>query len=291
MKQLISIKDIENSYRKILSRASDFKNGLRLSLNKYGVLLFEEPSTRTRISFEKAFTELNIKTFYLDKKLSSLSKGETLEDTLITLREIGIDIVVFRLKTPLFDYSHLKDINISIINAGDASHEHPTQALIDAFTLEENKALLNKRILYVGDIKRSRVFRSGALLLSMMGAKVSVCGPKAFIPEKIKEAFNLEEVFYDLDKALEWADSVIALRIQLERLEEPINLSSYFKRFGITKERYKKIKEFLMHPGPVNRNLDIDEEVIYEEKSLIKNQVKNGPYVRMATIDYVLEDF
>ncbi len=292
MRSLISVRDLsKKEVSQILDLAKEFKEGRKESLEGDVVLMFLEPSTRTRISFEKACRNLGLETYSVVGDSSSLTKGESFYDTLKTFSALGYRAVVFRTPFVLFPYdNYLSGFDLSLINAGDGTHQHPTQGLIDLLTLTEKLGdLKGKRVLYVGDITHSRVFRSGAPLLNMFGAKVSVCAPKTLIPRDI-DAFGVEETFNDLEEAMGWADAVIWLRLQKERQKENLipSTESYFKLFGLTKERHKKLKDYFMHPGPVNRGIDIDGDLLYSEKSLIQEQVRNGLYVRMAVVRWCL---
>lgn len=288
MKHIIKSEDIKDIYRSLIERAKYFKSIKKYpNLNKDCFLFFEEPSTRTRVSFEKAAKNLGCNTYYIQANYSSTTKGESLYDTFLSFKEIGADIIIFRTSEIMFE-DNFKDIDISIINAGDGTHEHPSQGLLDVFTLlEKVESLENQNILYVGDIYHSRVFRSGAYLFKCERANIGVCSYPSLIP---KDYPFIDKVFTNLDEALEWANNVISLRIQKERHKDVLNLSSYFDMYGITKERYKKIKGYLMHPGPVNRNIDIEDSILYEEKSLILNQIQNGVFVRTAMIEYALNE-
>ncbi len=275
----------------ILSLGSEAKQVQGEKLSGEAILLFLEPSTRTRLSFEKACKRLGLEVYSVIGESSSIVKGESLYDTFKTIEALGFRCVIFRFPFVFFPYRQIVDkVRIAFINAGDGTHQHPTQGLIDLFTLKEKLGdIKNLRVLYVGDILHSRVFRSGAPLLKMFGAKVSVCGPKSLIPEDIN-VFEVEQVFFDLDKALDWADTVIWLRLQKERQEERfIYERSYFRRFGLTAQRYNKLKGFFMHPGPVNREVDIEGDLVYSEKSLVQEQVKNGIYIRTAVLKWCLE--
>ncbi len=283
---ILKAQDLKDIYKDILKRASYFKsNKDHPIIPKSCALFFEEPSTRTRLSFEKACRNLSLETFYIQGSNSSTTKGETLFDTFLAFKKMGIDAVIFRTPEIIFE-DYFKDIDIGIINAGDGTHEHPSQGLLDVFTLlEKTNTLQDKNILYVGDIYHSRVFRSGSLFFKLEGANVGICTYPSLVP---KDYPLMDNIFTSLDEALDWADHVIALRIQKERHKDNFNLDSYFYIYGITKERYQKIKGFLMHPGPVNRNIDIDQDVMYREKSLILNQIENGVFVRMAMLEYII---
>ncbi|NPA32389.1 MAG: aspartate carbamoyltransferase catalytic subunit [Aquificae bacterium] len=290
MKSLISVRDLKREeVEEILRLARAYKEGRSKRIDASALFFFAEPSTRTRLSFEKSARSLGIQTYNVTHSESSSVKGESFYDTLKTLEALGYDYVVFRVPFVLFPYDELtRSLNLRLINAGDGTHQHPSQALIDLFTLMERFGeIKGLRVLYVGDIKHSRVFRSGAFLLRMFGARVGVCGPATLIPRNT-EALGVEKVFRELDEALPWADVVVWLRLQKERQKENYVPSerSYFKQFGLTKERYEKVKLY-MHPGPVNRNVDIDEELVYAEKSLIYEQVKNGIHVRKAIYEFL----
>jgi len=293
MRSLVSVRDLKkDDVLNIVRKAKDFKKGERVEYAKDVALLFLEPSTRTRVSFEKACRNLGLKTYTVLGESSSITKGESLFDTLKTFEALGFSAVVFRIPFVLFPYENLvRDLNLSLINAGDGTHQHPTQGLIDLFTLLERfDDIQGLKVLYVGDIAHSRVFRSGASLLKMFGARVSVCGPRTLIPRDI-QVFEVEKVFDSVDEGIDWADVVIWLRLQKERQRENYIPSerSYFEQFGLTKERYEMLKGSFMHPGPVNREIDIDGSLLYSEKSLILEQVRNGVPVRMAVLNWCLE--
>ncbi len=292
MKSLISVLDLrEEEVRSILKGASSVKEGRIRKLKVDALLLFMEPSTRTRISFEKACRSLGLYTYTVTGESSSMSKGESFYDTLKTFEALGFGLVIFRVPFILYPYEDLiSDLNLSLINAGDGTHQHPTQGLIDLFTLlEVYKDIRGVKVLYVGDILHSRVFRSGVPLLRMFGARVSVCGPQTLIPRDIN-VFGIEEVFTSVDEGIEWADVVIWLRLQKERQRENYIASerSYFEQFGLTRERYRRLRGYFMHPGPVNREIDIDGSLLYSYKSLINEQVRNGLFVRMAVLEWCL---
>ena len=292
MRSLISVRDLSREeVMGIINMAEELRSGKTFQIGGDLALLFFEPSTRTRISFEKAGRYLGMETYTVTQPTSSMVKGESFLDTLKTFHALGFRAVVFRVPFTFFPYEEtVKEAGLSLINAGDGSHQHPTQGLIDLFTLlDQYKNLEGKKILFVGDISFSRVFRSTAPLLKMFGARLGVCGPRTLIPRDI-HVFEVEKVFDEVEEGLEWADSAIWLRIQKERQKENLIPSerSYFLQFGLTQERYKKIKDFFMHPGPVNRNVDIDGDLLYSDKSLILQQVRNGLFVRMAVLRWCL---
>jgi aspartate carbamoyltransferase catalytic subunit len=242
------------------------------------------------MSFERALRGLGFDTYNFHSEGSSLKKGETLKDTFITLAAQGFEGVVIR--TPQNGVlKDLEDIDIFVINAGDGTNEHPTQALIDAYTLWELFGdIQGLKILYVGDIAFSRVFRSGYKLFKKLGCEIGVCAPKSLKPVDMS-SFKVVE-FDNVDKALDWCDVAIFLRIQKERQDKPLVISEkdYFKNFGLTPERAEKLRsagKFYMHPGPVNRNVEIAASEIYGANSLILNQITNGVFVRAAVIDFL----
>ncbi len=292
-KHLISVRDLNREDVKLIkSFYESFKKGEKKSLEGDVALLFLESSTRTRFSFERACRLLGLKTYYAGRGESSIEKGESFRDTVVALQALGFRALIFRIPHVLFPYeSYLKE-KISLINAGDGTHQHPTQGLIDLFTaMEAFGSVEGLKVLYVGDILHSRVFRSDSYLFSLYGAQLGVCGPKTLIPSDLSP-FNIKHVFDDVDEAIQWADLCIWLRLQEERFKESFIASkeSYFLQFGLTKERYKRLKGYFMHPGPVNLYVDVDGEVLYWDKSLVLRQVENGLYVRMAVLYWALKD-
>jgi len=290
MKSLISVRDLtKEEVEEIVKLAKEFKEGREERINSSVMLFFAEPSTRTRLSFEKAARELGMETYAESSSESSMVKGESFEDTLKTFELLGFEFVVFRIPFVLFPYEGLLNrLRIRLVNAGDGTHQHPTQGLIDLFTLlEEFGELKGLRVLYVGDIKHSRVFRSGVYLLKLFGSEVGVCGPATLIPRQVT-SLGVDRVFADVDEGIEWADVVVWLRLQKERQKENYipSESSYFKQFGLTEERYERVKSY-MHPGPVNRGVDIAHDLLYTEKSLIGEQVRNGIPIRKAVYTFL----
>ncbi len=293
MRSLISVQDMDISQvEDILRRAKEFKEGRSSEIRGDVALLFFEPSTRTRVSFEKACRELGLRTYLVGSSESSITKGESFYDTLKTLEGLGFVASVFRVPFVFYPYREAVDsLKLSLINAGDGTHQHPTQGLIDLFTLRERfGSLEGLRVLYVGDILFSRVFRSGVPLIKAFGAEVSVCGPRTLIPRDV-DIFGLSHLFDNLEEALSWADVAIWLRLQEERQKESYvpSKESYFLKYGLTKERYGRFRKPFMHPGPVNRNVDIDGELVYAEGSLVYEQVRNGLFIRKAVLEWALE--
>ncbi len=248
---------------------------------------FYESSTRTRMSFELAEKRLSADSINFNRSGSSVSKGETLRDTIKTIEAMKIDTVVIRHTAPGSAKLMTEFVESNIINAGDGAHEHPTQALLDMMTLQEHlKSLKGLKVAILGDIKHSRVARSNIHGLKTMGAEVMICGPSTLLPYEA-EALDVH-VSTDLNEALEFADVLNILRIQLERQNVGLfpSLREYRKFFGITMDRLAKSKKkfTIMHPGPLNRGVEIDAEVADSEHSVILNQVLNGVAVRMAVL-------
>ena len=301
-KHLIGIKELSaEDISLILSTATQFKEILQRPVKKVPSLrdvtivnLFYENSTRTRISFELAEKRLGADTINFSASASSVSKGETLLDTVNNILSMKVDMVVMRHSasgSAHFLSRHLP--NTAIINAGDGTNEHPTQALLDAFSIiERTGGLEGKKVLLVGDIMHSRVALSNIFLLKKMGAEVMVAGPPTLIPKYIEEALGVK-VEYDIKKALQWCDVANILRIQLERQKKVLfsTLREYNLAYGITRKLLDSIgKEIvIMHPGPINRGVEIDSDVADGNNSIILQQVENGVAVRMAAL-YLLAE-
>ena len=251
------------------------------------VNLFLEPSTRTRLSFELAEKRLSADTLGITTAGSSVVKGETLSDTARTLEAMAPDMIVVRHAASGAAHLLSRVCRASIINAGDGTHEHPTQALLDAFTMKERKGrLAGLRVAILGDLLHSRVLRSNVLLLRMMGAEVRVCGPATLIPPGLDRAGVF--VTSSMDAALDGADVAMMLRVQHERMHGLFlpSLREYFTLFGLTPERLRRAAPdvIVMHPGPMNRGVEIDSAVADGEWSVILDQVANGVAVRMAVL-------
>ena len=296
-KNLLGIKDISpDDISTILSTAEQFKEVLQRPIKKVPSLreitivnLFYENSTRTRISFELAEKRLSADVINFSASSSSVSKGESLLDTVNNILSMKVDMVVVRHSAggaPHFLSKHLPDT--AIINAGDGINEHPTQALLDAFSIKEKLGSLEgKKILIVGDIMHSRVALSNIYLLKKMGAEVMVSGPPTLIPKFIESALDVK-IEYDLKKALKWCDVANVLRIQLERQNQVLfsTLREYNMFYGITKKLLTEVDKeiIIMHPGPINRGVEIDSDVADGNSSIILQQVENGVAVRMAVL-------
>jgi aspartate carbamoyltransferase catalytic subunit len=278
----------------ILDTAVQFKDVINRPIKKVPSLrditvanLFFENSTRTRTSFELAEKRLSADTVNFSASTSSVKKGETLIDTVNNILAMKVDMVVMRHPNPGACMFLSRHISASIINAGDGAHEHPTQALLDAFSIRERLGdLSGKKVAIIGDILHSRVALSNIYLLKKMGAEVMVCGPTTLIPKYIASLGVLVE--HNLLKALKWCDVANMLRIQLERQDIKYfpSLREYTMQFGLTMEMLNKSgKEILiMHPGPINRGVEITSEVADSTNSIILNQVENGVAVRMACL-------
>jgi len=295
-KHLLGIKDLlPSDIALIVQTAQQFKEVLQRPIKKVPSLrdvtivnLFYENSTRTRISFELAEKRLSADTINFTTSSSSLSKGETLLDTVNNILSMKVDMVVMRHSASGAPHFLAQHIPAAIINAGDGINEHPTQALLDAFSIQEKLGTLKgKKIVLVGDIMHSRVALSNIYLLKKMGAEVMVAGPPTLIPKYITEALDVK-VEYNLKKALQWCDVANVLRIQLERQNQVLfsSLREYNLAYGVSKKLLDSLgKEIvIMHPGPINRGVEIDSDVADGNQSIILNQVENGVAVRMAVL-------
>lgn len=250
------------------------------------VNLFFEPSTRTRISFELAEKRLSADTVNFSASGSSVSKGETLKDTAQNIEAMKIDMVVIRHKSPGAPHFLTQCVDAVVLNAGDGAHEHPTQALLDLLTMSDHfDTFAGLNVSIIGDITHSRVARSNIFGLRALGANVTLCGPKTMMPVEV-ERLGVR-VTHRLDEALEGCDLAMALRIQLERQGAVLfpSLREYHETFGITLDHLQQHPDLLiMHPGPVNRGVELASEVVDHERSIILNQVTNGVAVRMAAL-------
>jgi aspartate carbamoyltransferase catalytic subunit len=295
--------DLENLTRQeielILSTAESFKEVSRREIKKVPALrgktlvnLFYEPSTRTRVSFEVAAKRLSLDVINIATETSSVRKGETLIDTGRNIEALKVDIIVMRHSYSGAAAILARNVHASVVNAGDGWHEHPTQALLDMFTLKEKLGKLEGlNVTIVGDIAHSRVARSNIWGLTKLGAKVTVCAPPMLIPVAIEQTGAV--VTHDIDEALKNADAVNVLRMQFERDSVgafPTQLD-YFKNYGITQERLEKAKKniIVMHPGPINRGIEMSSSVADGPNSVILEQVTNGIAVRMAVLFLVAQ--
>ena len=294
-RDLLGIKYLtEEDIRLIFSTAENFKEVINRPIKKVPTLrditianLFFENSTRTRISFELAEKRLSADVVNFSASASSLKKGETLLDTVRNILAMKVDMVVMRHPMPGAPIYLSKHISAQIINAGDGTHEHPTQALLDCFSLKERLGdLQGKRIAIVGDILHSRVALSNIFALKKLGAEVKVCGPPTLIPRHISSLGV--EVSYDLIQTLEWCDAVNMLRIQLERQDIKYfpSLREYSLLYGLDMNILNSLGKplVILHPGPINRGVEIDSEVADSDQAIILDQVENGVAIRMAVL-------
>jgi aspartate carbamoyltransferase catalytic subunit len=294
-KHVLGIKYLtEADIRLIFETALSFKEVLNRPIKKVPSLrdvtvanLFFENSTRTRISFELAEKRLSADIVNFSASSSSVKKGETLLDTVNNILAMKVDMVVMRHPAPGAHHFLAQHISANIINAGDGAHEHPTQALLDAFSMEEKVGdLAGKKVCIFGDILHSRVALSNIFCLNKLGAQVRVCGPPTLIPKHIGELGV--EVSYDLRDSLRWCDIANVLRIQLERQESPYfsSLREYAQYYGINRPLLDSLDKpiVIMHPGPINRGVEITSDVADSEHSIILQQVENGVAIRMAVL-------
>ena len=295
-KNLLGIKDLQKEdIETILSTATQFKDVLQRPVKKVPSLrdvtilnLFYENSTRTRISFELAEKRLSADTINFTVSGSSAAKGETLLDTVNNILSMKVDMVVMRHSASGAPHFLAKHIPAAIVNAGDGINEHPTQALLDAFSmLEKFGSLKGLKVAIIGDIMHSRVALSDIYLLTKMGSEIVVAGPPTLIPKYITEALGVR-VEYSVKKALQWCDVANVLRIQLERQNQPLfsSLREYSLAYGINRRLLESLgKEItIMHPGPINRGVELDSDVADGPSSIILHQVENGVAVRMAVL-------
>src|SRR3954468_8718916 len=295
-RHLLGIKDLQKQdIQLILTTAREFKEVLQRPIKKVPSLrdvtvvnLFYENSTRTRISFELAEKRLSADTVNFSSSGSSVSKGETLLDTVNNILSMKVDMVVMRHSASGAPHFLAQHIPAAIVNAGDGINEHPTQGLLDAFSMREKLGRLEGlKVAIIGDIMHSRVAMSNIYLLKKMGAEVMVAGPPTLIPKYIQEAFDIR-VEYNLRKALEWCDVANVLRIQLERQNQVLfsSLREYSLAYGINKKLLDGLSKqiTIMHPGPINRGVELDSDVADSDQSIILQQVENGVAIRMAVL-------
>lgn len=281
---ITAILETARTFREILERPIPKVPTLR---GQTVVNLFFEPSTRTRISFELAEKRLSADSVNFTTSTSSVKKGETLRDTIRNIAAMKIDMVVVRHQAAGVPLFLTQCVDAAIINAGDGAHEHPTQALLDMFTLREKFGkLAGLKVAIIGDISHSRVAGSNIRGLTTMGAEVILCGPKTLMPREV-ERFGVR-VTHDIEEAIAWADVLNVLRIQLERQEAGLfpSLREYHAEFGVTLPRLERAKKeiTIMHPGPINRGVELDSDVADADYSVILDQVTNGVAVRMAVL-------
>ena len=294
-KDLLGIKDLSlEEIELIFDTASKFKEVLSRPIKKVPTLrhltvanVFFENSTRTKLSFELAEKRLSTDIINFSSSVSSVKKGETLLDTINNILVMKVDMLVMRHPNPGAPHFIANNIDASVINAGDGTHEHPTQALLDSYSIKEKLGTLkNKKVAIIGDIAHSRVALSNIYALKKLGAKVMVCGPNTLIPKYIKDLGV--EVESDIKNALKWCDVANVLRIQLERQNAKYfpSLREYSLYFGINKKLLDSVNKdiIIMHPGPINRGVEINSDVADSKNSIILDQVQNGVAVRMAVM-------
>ena len=289
MKHLINMDDLKKEeILEIFKDANKYLKGKKEKIlkNKTIINIFFENSTRTRTSFEIASKNLGAKLINLDISKSSTKKGETLADTVKTINAMKADAIIVRHKNSGVPQIIKNHINCSVINAGDGSNSHPTQALLDLFTIKQYMNPKGKKIAIVGDIKNSRVANSNIKLLSKFGMDIILVAPPQFLPKtKLRYSYSLKKVIKELD-------IILALRTQIERHSELIyaSLEDYASDFCINKELINNKDILILHPGPVNRNIDISDELMSDSRTKVLEQVENGIYVRMAVLKKILEN-
>ena len=282
---ILYVLDQAKMFREVLDRPVPKIPTLR---DKTIVNLFYENSTRTRLSFELAQKRMGADVVNFSAGTSSTKKGESLKDTIRNISSMKIDMVVSRHESPGVPHFLTRCVDATIINAGDGAHEHPTQALLDMFTMRQLAPdLRGKRVVMIGDIAHSRVVRSNIIGLRKVGAEVMVCGPKSLMPLDVRSLGV--EVSFDLEEALGWCDFAMALRIQMERMNGGTDLfpslREYHELFGIKMAHLERYPDFtVMHPGPVNRGVELESDVADSNRAVILNQVTNGVAVRMAVM-------
>lgn len=305
MKSRKDLLDIESLSREeivhLLDQAAPFKELFTRSVKKVPALkgksvlmLFYEPSTRTLSSFEIAAKRLSADVVNFDVPHSSVTKGETIQDTVATLQAMRTDYIIVRNKMPSLPAMIARQTNACVINAGDGAHAHPTQALLDGFTFRETfPEPEGKKILIVGDILHSRVARSTSTLMGKLGVEVAWLGPGSLVPKHGPK--NIKR-FTNYDEAMKWGpDTVYLLRVQMERQSAQYfpSLREYTKLYGVTQERFKRLEDngtYIMHPGPVNRGVELCDDVMEYQRCLIDQQVENGIAARMSALYWLKPD-
>ena len=282
--EITTVLDTARGFKAVGERAIKKVPALR---GKTVVNLFVEPSTRTRTSFELAATRLSADIVNFSTEASSFKKGETLKDTALNLQALNADFIIIRHSASGAPHFLSRVLNAHVINAGDGAHEHPTQAFLDCFTIREKKGrIADLNVTILGDILYSRVARSDIWALTKLGAKVTLCGPATLVPKTFEQMGC--RVTHDVDEAIRDADIINLLRIQHERQRKTMfpSIGEYTQLFGLTKARFAKIKPdaLIMHPGPINRGVEIDSEIADCNRSVILEQVTNGLAVRMAVL-------
>ncbi len=292
MKNFLSVDDLEiETVANLITQAIKFKEGSELPKFCGTVVnMFFENSTRTKHSFEMAEHKLGLHTMNFDVSTSSVNKGESLYDSVLTMQALGADVAVIRHGDNDF-YETLKPLNISIVNAGSGCGSHPSQSLLDMMTIvDEFKTIVGLKVVIVGDIRHSRVAMSNMKLLKRMGAQVYFSGPEKFFDESYLDFGE----YIELDDALKIADVVMLLRIQLERHEDVMKITqeTYHKLYGLTEKRYESLLDhaIILHPAPVNRDVEISGCLVESKQSRIVDQMTNGVYMRMAILEKIMEE-
>ncbi len=293
MNNLFTMKDLSTEkVHHILHTAESFARGEKWTPAKqtFAVNLFFEPSTRTKTSFEVAERKLGMEVIPFETGSSSILKGETLEDTLKTLESIGVDLAVIRHKQDAYYESLAGKFQMKIVNGGDGCGQHPTQSLLDLLTIKQEFGKFEGlKVTIVGDLSHSRVARSNTEALAALGAEVFHSGPAEWFEGDAGNAQN----YVDIDEAIEFSDVLMLLRIQHERHDTMVDLSAeqYHERYGLTPQREERMKlgSIIMHPGPVNRGVEIADSLVESDKSRIFKQMENGVYARMAVLKHILD--
>lgn len=288
---MFSLLGVENlnqlTIERLLKRAQNFVDDKTpVKLNGTVVNLFYEPSTRTSLSFQMAANRLGLKVLDFAVDSSSVCKGESLIDSLQTVDALGVDIAIVRHQENWPQLIKDQNMRLEIVNAGSGAHEHPTQALLDALTIQQNfNSFRGLKVAIIGDVCHSRVARSNAMLLQTLGAKVVISGPEEFKTEDIKGA-----KWVSFDEAISESDVVMMLRIQHERHSKTFDIAGYNQTYGLNEQRLTQMKQnaIIMHPGPVNRNVEISDEVMNKPNCKILQQVNNGVAIRMAVLEWCL---
>ncbi|MBC2344759.1 aspartate carbamoyltransferase catalytic subunit [Listeria welshimeri] len=293
MKNLLSMEALTvHEIEHLLEQAAQFKHGKKATFKEqtFVVNMFFEPSTRTHTSFEVAEKKLGVEVISFDASSSSMTKGETLYDTLLTMQAVGVNVAVIRHSDENY-YAGLENLDIAIVNGGDGCGEHPSQSLLDLFTIKEQFGTFQGlKIAIVGDIRHSRVANSNMKVLKRLGAELFFSGPR----EWFDNSYLAYGTYLSIDEIVEKVDVMMLLRVQHERHSgtERFTKASYHEKFGLTEERAMKLKEdaIIMHPSPVNRDVEIADNLVESEKSRIVTQMTNGVFIRMAILEVILKE-
>ncbi|MBC2110733.1 aspartate carbamoyltransferase catalytic subunit [Listeria innocua] len=293
MKNLLSMEALTvHEIEHLLEQAAQFKRGKKATFKEqaFAVNMFFEPSTRTHTSFEVAEKKLGVEVVSFDAATSSMTKGETLYDTLLTMEAVGVNVAVIRHSEENY-YAGLDKLNIAIVNGGDGCGEHPSQSLLDLFTIKEQFGTFQDlKVAIAGDIRHSRVANSNMKVLKRLGTKLFFSGPREWFDDSYLEYGT----YLPVDEIVEKVDVMMLLRVQHERHSgtEQFTKASYHEKFGLTVERAAKLKQdaIIMHPSPVNRDVEIADSLVESEKSRIVTQMTNGVFIRMAILESILKE-